>query len=322
MRYKLSEIAKELGLEFSGRDIEVDGVEDISLAQPSHISFFSDKKYIDALSTTKAGAVLIEQEYAHLLPSTSEAIITPEPYLMLAYLSKLFSHNLSAKLYPPTVGSGCDISSDIKCGKDVVIEDDVTILAGCYLGDGVVIKKGTLLHANVTIYHGCEIGEECIIHSGAVIGSDGYGFAHTKSGEHIKIYQNGNVVVEDRVEIGANSTIDRGAISSTYIRSGTKLDNLIHIAHNCDIGANTLCAAQVGIAGSTKLGRNVVMGGQSGSAGHIEIGDFVTVAANGGVTKSLPAGFNVYAGFPAIDIKLWRKMNATMMRLVKSRLKK
>ena len=319
MNYKLSVIAKELGVEFNGKDIKIEGIESINKASSSHLSFFTDKKYIDTLGSTKAGAVLIQEEFASLLPSSTIALITPEPYLALAYASKLFAHKISAQTYPPNIGKDCDIASDVKCGANVTIKDGVTILSGCYIGDDVTIDANTLIHANVTIYHGCKVGKECIIHSGSVIGSDGYGFAHTKLGEHIKIYQNGNVVIEDRVEIGANCTIDRGAISDTYIREGTKLDNLIHIAHNCDIGSHTLCAAQVGIAGSTKLGRNVVMGGQSGAAGHIQIGDFVTIAANSGVTKSLPSGNKTYAGFPAMDIRLWKRMHAVLMRMVKKR---
>jgi len=319
MNYKLSFIAKELGLDFEGDDIEIDGIESIDEASSSNLSFFNDKKYIDTLNSTKAGAVLIQEEFASLLPKDTIALITPEPYLALAKASKLFAHKISAKTYEPIVGKGCDIASDVRCGKDVVIKDGAVVMSGCYLGDGVVVGEDSIIHANVSIYHGCKVGKECIIHSGCVIGSDGYGFAHTKLGEHIKIYQNGNVVIEDRVEIGANCTIDRGAISDTYIREGTKLDNLIHIAHNCDIGSHTLCAAQVGIAGSTKLGRNVVMGGQSGAAGHIQIGDFVTIAASSGVTKSLPSGNKTYAGFPAMDIRLWKRMHAVLMRLVKNK---
>jgi len=204
----------------------------------------------------------------------------------------------------------------VRFGKNVTLGDNVTILAGCYIGDNVTVGSGTLLHPNVTLYHHTEIGTECIIHSGTVIGCDGYGFAHTKMGEHVKIYQNGNAIVEDDVEIGANCTIDRAVFGTTYIRKGTKLDNLIQIAHNCDVGEHTLCAAQVGLAGSTTLGRNVVMGGQSGTAGHLEVGAFATIAGKGGVTKSLEGG-KTYAGFPAIDHKMWLRMQAKMAGLLK-----
>jgi UDP-3-O-[3-hydroxymyristoyl] glucosamine N-acyltransferase len=191
-------------------------------------------------------------------------------------------------------------------------------MAGAYIGDFSTVGSNTIIYPSATIYHHTQIGENCIIHAGAVIGSDGYGFAHTKTGEHIKIYQNGNTIIEDDVEIGANSTIDRAVFGSTYIRRGTKLDNLVQIGHNCDIGEHTLMAGQAGIAGSTSMGRNVVMGGQSGTAGHLHIGDFATVAGKGGVTKSLKGG-EVYAGFPAIRHSVWLKLQAKISRLVKKR---
>jgi UDP-3-O-[3-hydroxymyristoyl] glucosamine N-acyltransferase len=200
----------------------------------------------------------------------------------------------------------------------VTLGDNVIIMAGCYLGDNVTVGSGSLLHPNVTLYHHTKIGSECLIHSGTVIGCDGYGFAHTKRGEHVKIYQNGNVIVEDNVEIGANCAIDRAVFGSTYIRKGTKLDNLIQIAHNCDVGEHSLCAAQVGLAGSTTLGRNVVMGGQSATAGHLKVGDFATIAGKGGVTKSLEGG-KTYAGFPAIDHKMWLRMQAVISGLLKGK---
>ncbi|MEF3191553.1 MAG: UDP-3-O-(3-hydroxymyristoyl)glucosamine N-acyltransferase, partial [Campylobacterales bacterium] len=169
---------------------------------------------------------------------------------------------------------------------------------------------------NVVVYRDCVIGNRCIIHAGTVIGSDGYGFAHTRSGEHVKIYQNGNVVVEDDVEIGANCTVDRAVFGSTIIRRGTKIDNLVQIGHNCDIGEYVLMAAQVGISGSTTLGRNVVMGGQSATAGHLTIGPFATIAARGGVTKSL-SGHKTYAGFPIMEHRLWLSLQALLARMVK-----
>jgi len=318
MSYNISYIAKELGLSYSGEDIVIDAIATLDKAKANELTFLSDKKYISSLSECKAGAILIASEYVDMLPSSTIALVTDEPYLALAYASKLFAHKISAQTYPPNIGKDCDIASDVKFGSNVTIKDGVTILSGCYIGDNVTIDKDTLIHPNVTIYHGCQIGKECILHSGCVIGSDGYGFAHTKLGEHIKIYQNGTVIIEDRVEIGANCTIDRGAIEPTYIREGAKLDNMVHIAHNCDIGSHTLCAAQVGIAGSSKLGRNVVMGGHSAVSGHIEIGDFVTIAGMSGATKNL-ASHQTYAGFPAIEIRLWKRMHAVLMRMVKGR---
>jgi UDP-3-O-[3-hydroxymyristoyl] glucosamine N-acyltransferase len=192
----------------------------------------------------------------------------------------------------------------------------VTILAGCYLGDNVTVGSDTLLHPNVTLYHGTQLGERCIIHSGTVIGGDGYGFAHTRTGEHVKIYQNGNAVIEDDVEIGANCTVDRAVFGTTYVRRGTKIDNLIQIAHNCDVGEHCLFASQVGLSGSTTLGRNVVMGGQSATTGHLTIGDFSTLAGRCVATKSLEGG-KTYGGFPAIEHRLWLRLQAKISGLVK-----
>jgi len=316
--YKLSLIAKELDLDFQGEDIDIDGIHTLSEATPSQLSFFNDKKYADQLMFTKAGAVLIDQEHAKLLPKETIALITDEAYLKLALASRLFAPHLSTQSESPEQGESCDIDDSVRFGRGVVIGNGVTLMAGCYIGDNVTIGDNTLLHPNVTLYHGTKVGSGCIIHSGTVIGCDGYGFAHTKQGEHVKIYQNGNVVIEDEVEIGANCTIDRAVFGSTLIKRGTKMDNLIQVAHNCEIGEHTLMAAQVGLAGSTTLGRNVVMGGQSATAGHLEVGAFATIAGKGGVTKSLEGG-KTYAGFPAIEIRLWRRVQAVLMRLAKSK---
>ena len=315
---KLTQICQEINLELLGKDIDIIGLHTLTQASPSQISFFNDKKYINQLPTTKAGAVLIAKEYADLLPSSTIALVTDEAYLKLALISKFFAHKIETKGGHPSMGEGCDIDKRVRFGKDVTLGDNVTVMAGAYIGDSVTIGSNTLIYPNVTVYHHSKIGSNCIIHSGTVIGSDGYGFAHTKTGEHVKIYQNGNAVIEDDVEIGANCVVDRAVFGTTYVRKGTKLDNLIQIAHNCDVGEHSLMASQVGLAGSTTTGRNLVMGGQSGSAGHLHIGDFVTIAGKGGVTKSLVGG-KTYAGFPAIEHKLWLKIQAKISSLLKKK---
>jgi UDP-3-O-[3-hydroxymyristoyl] glucosamine N-acyltransferase len=316
MTYTLSQITESLSLTYTGNDIDINGIHTLSEALPNQLSFFNAEKYKDQLPNTKAAAVLIEEQYADLLPNSTIALITDEPYLKLALASKFFAHKLESKGGHPTMGENCDIDKRVRFGKNVTLGDNVTILAGCYVGDEVSIGSDTLLHPNVTLYHGTQLGSRGIIHSGTVIGCDGYGFAHTRSGEHVKIYQNGMVLIEDDVEIGSNCTVDRAVFGTTYIRKGTKFDNLIHIGHNCDVGEHTLFASQVGLSGSTILGRNVVMGGQSGAAGHLEIGAFTTIAARGGVTKSLEGG-RTYAGFPAIDHKMWLKIQAKIAGLIK-----
>jgi UDP-3-O-[3-hydroxymyristoyl] glucosamine N-acyltransferase len=318
MTYTLSQIADVLDLEFNGQDIEIDGIHTLSEATSTQLSFFNDKKYLSQLPTTKAAAVLIDEANASFLPEGTVALITDEAYLKLAEASRFFAHEISTRTETPWMAESCQVDPSVRFGVNVVLGENVIIMAGCYVGDDVVIGDNTLLHPNVTLYHGTKMGSDCIIHSGTVIGCDGYGFAHTRQGEHVKIYQNGHVIIEDHVEIGANCTVDRAVFGATIIRKGTKLDNLIQIAHNCDIGEHTLMAAQVGLAGSSTLGRNVVMGGQSATAGHLEIGAFATIAGKGGVTKSLEGG-KTYAGFPAIEIRLWRRVQAALMRLAKSK---
>ncbi len=318
MTYKLSQITQEIDLAFTADDVDISGIHTLSEATSTQLSFFTDSKYASQLPETKAAAVFIDEKHADLLPSGTIALITDEAYLKLALASKFFAHKLVTNGTDPAMGEGCDIDQYVRFGDNVTLGDNVTIMAGCYVGDNVVVGSNTLLYPNVTLYHGSKVGERCIIHAGTVIGCDGYGFAHTKLGEHVKIYQNGNVIVEDDVEIGANCAIDRAVFGTTYIRKGTKLDNLIQIAHNCDVGEHTLCAAQVGLAGSTTLGRNVVMGGQSATAGHLEVGAFATIAGKGGVTKSLEGG-KTYAGFPAIDHKMWLRTQAKIAGLLKGK---
>lgn len=316
MTYTLSQITQALDLTFDSQDIEITGIHTLSNASSSELSFFTDKKYLAQLPTTKAGAVLIDAKYAELLPSTTIAVITDEAYLKLAFSSKFFVHKITTQSQEPIMGKNCDIDASVRFGVGVILGNNITILAGSYIGDNVNIGSNTLIYPHVSIYHHTQIGQNCIIHSGTVIGCDGYGFAHTKMGEHIKIYQNGIAILEDDVEIGANCSIDRAVFGETILRKGTKLDNLIQIAHNCDIGEHTLLAAQVGLAGSSNLGRNVVMGGQSATAGHLEIGAFTTIAGKGGVTKSLK-GNTTYAGFPAMEHKRWLKIQAKISGLLR-----
>ncbi|RUM46124.1 MAG: UDP-3-O-(3-hydroxymyristoyl)glucosamine N-acyltransferase [Hydrogenimonas sp.] len=316
---RLRELASELGINFSGEDREICGIGTLKGATSNQITFLDNPKYLKDLAVTKAAAVLVAPKYANNVPEGTIALIDDEPYLKLALVSRLFAPKpMREEGAEPQIGQACEIGANVTFGKDVVIGDRVTIMPGCYIGDGVEIGDDTLIYPNVTIYHECHIGKKCTIHSGTVIGSDGYGFAHTKDGQHIKFYQLGNVIIEDDVEIGANCTIDRGALESTIIKEGVKIDNLVHIAHNCEIGEYSLITGQVGLSGSTKLGRNVVMGGQSATAGHLEIGPFATIAARGGVTKSIPGG-KVYAGFPLMEHKKWLKLQAILSRLLEKK---
>ncbi|MFN3875386.1 MAG: UDP-3-O-(3-hydroxymyristoyl)glucosamine N-acyltransferase, partial [Flavobacteriales bacterium] len=198
------------------------------------------------------------------------------------------------------IGTFCHV------GDDAVLEDGVKIFPGCMIGDGVRIGKGTVLHAGVKVYARCVIGANCLLHSGAVIGADGFGFNTDEQGRYVKMPQIGNVEIEDGVEIGANTTIDRATMGSTVIRTGVKLDNLIQVGHNVEIGAHTVIAAQTGIAGSSKVGAHCMIGGQVGIAGHLTIGDRVRIAAQSGIGESIPDGATVQ-GSPAFAIGPYKR---------------
>ncbi len=316
---RLSELAEAIGIDFSGEECEISGLGTLKGAKRNELSFLDNPKYIKDLATTEAAAVLVSPKYADAVPEGTAALVDEEPYLKLALASAFFAPvPMKRSGAKPLIGEGSEIAENVAFGKDVVVGRGVTIMPGCYIGDEVRIDDDTLLYPNVTLYNRTIIGKRCIIHAGTVIGSDGYGFAHTKEGKHVKLHQLGNVVIEDDVEIGANCAIDRGTLDATVIKEGAKLDNLVHVAHNCEIGEHSLITGQVGLSGSTKLGRNVVMGGQSGTAGHLEIGPFATIAARGGVTKSIEGG-KVYAGFPLMEHKRWLKLNALLSRLLEKK---
>ena len=238
-------------------------------------------------------------------------MITQSPHLSFAFLSKLFAKPLisTAKEKVQNIAKSARIMLNVYIGDNVNIGENVIIMAGAYIGDNVSIGDESIIHPNVVIYNDTKIGKKCHLLANCVIGSDGFGYAHNKNGEHYKIYHNGNVVLEDFVEVGACTTIDRAVFDSTIIKAGTKVDNLVQIGHNCNIGQNCIIVAQTGISGSSELGRNVIMGGQSATSGHLKIGDFSTIAARGGVSKNLEGG-RVYGGFPIMLQKDWLKLQA------------
>ena len=316
---RLSELAESIGVEYSGEDRHIGGLATLKKATREELSFLDNPKYLKDLENTEAAAVLVSPKFADLVPEGTIPLVDEEPYLKLAMASAFFAPPpMKSEGAEPAIGEGSEIAPGVNFGKDVKVGRGVTIMPGCYIGDDTVIGDGTLIYPNVTLYSRTVIGKGCIIHAGTVIGSDGYGFAHTKDGRHVKLYQLGNVVIEDDVEIGANCAIDRGTLDSTLIKEGAKLDNLVHVAHNCEVGEYSLITGQVGLSGSTKLGRNVVMGGQSGTAGHLEIGPFATIAARGGVTKSIE-GSKTYAGFPLMEHKKWLRLNAMLSRLLEKK---
>jgi UDP-3-O-[3-hydroxymyristoyl] glucosamine N-acyltransferase len=315
---KLSAILKELTIDQSFKnDPEISGISTLLEATGSHLSYAINDKHLNALRNTRAAAVLVPEQLREAVGGDTLAIVTSNPELSMAEASRLFRMDFalpkagSQKVDPTAV-----IFPNVSLGTNVSIGRNTRIMPGAYLGDHVVVGDDTIIHPNCIIYHHCHIGSRCIIHGNTVVGSDGFGYAHTKTGEHVKIEQLGNVIIEDDVEVGSNSSIDRATFASTIIRKGTKIDNLVHISHNVVVGENSIIAGQSGIAGSTTLGRNVVLAAQTGVTGHIKLADFTTVAARGGVTKNTESG-KTYAGFPLMEHKAWLRFQAKLARLVK-----
>ncbi len=313
----LQEIALFLGCEGVASSLEITGMNTLSDASAGEISFLSDSKYEKELSTTKASAVILPHSKAHLLPEGVIALVSEEPYMSVALLSKQFAKPIVSSEISPIIGEGTKLYPSAHIENGAKIGSNCTIMSGVYVGAEAVIGDDVHLYPNVTIYRDCEIGNRVTIHAGTVIGSDGFGYAHTKMGEHVKLYQNGNVVIEDDVEIGANTTIDCAVFGSTVIKKGAKIDNLVQIGHNCIVGEHSILVSQTGLAGSSTLGRNVVMGGQSATAGHLTIAPFTTLAARSGVTKSI-VNKGVYSGFPLMEHKLWLKLQAKLGKMLES----
>ena len=315
---KLNALMEKLGLEKFDTDMDVTALNTLGDADATQVSFLDNPRYLEAVESTHAAAVFIKEEFAASLPSGVKAIVTDEPYLKMAQLSKIFARPLVSDTYiDAIVGDDTLIQERAHISSNVRIGEGVRILAGAFIGENVRIGSGSIIHPNVTIYNDTIIGENVMINAGAVIGSDGFGFAHTSTGEHVKIYHSGHVRIEDDVEVGANATVDRAVFGQTIIKTGAKIDNLVQVGHNCEIGEHSIIVAQVGLSGSSKLGRNVVMGGQSATSGHLEIGAFATIAARGGVTKSIEGNGKTYAGFPLMDHREWMKLQVKIARLLK-----
>jgi len=318
--HSAAELASRLGARLEGSpDVVLRGVAPLGAARPDELSFLASPKYLAEARATRAGAVLAAPG-SDLGPRT--VLVVDDPYLALAAALEIFHPAVRprAGVSPDAaIGAGCSLGADVAVlagavvGEGSRLGDGVVVMPGAVVGAGVEIGARSTIHPNVTIYDRCVIGCDVIIHAGAVIGSDGFGFA--REGErHHKIPQVGNVVIEDDVEIGANVTIDRATFGSTIVGRGTKIDNLVQIGHNVQVGENSILVAQVGISGSTRLGKRVVFAGQSGAVGHIEIGDGAVVGAKSAVTRDLPAGAFV-VGHPAIDAGIWKRAVAVFERL-------
>ena len=314
---KLFDIASKLDINIS-TDIQIDGLNTLKDASQNEVSFLENKKYISDLKTTQAGAVFVTNEFKDLVPTNTIALVCDTPYLSLAITSKLFAPKLVQNSGAvASIGKETNIMDNVHIGYDTNIGSNCTIMSGAFIGDNVTIGDNCIIYPNVTIYRDCVLGDDVIIHAGTVIGSDGFGFANTKDGKYIKIYQNGNVQIGSDVEIGSNTTIDRAAFKSTIIGDGVRIDNLVHIAHNCKIGRGSIITGQCGFAGSSILNEYVIVGAQSGVAGHLEIAPFTTISAKSGVTKSINEPKKQWAGFPLMEHRSWLKLQGRINKLLK-----
>lgn len=318
--YRLSEIVAQLGGTLQGNDITVQGVRPLASATSEFIGFLSNPKYRSEVHDSHAGAVIVHPKMAEAFPDRN-LIIADDPYLYFAKVARLFSPitPASGKRHPSAViessavvPESCEIGAHVYIGENTVLGERCRILSGSVIEHNCTIGNDTVLHPNVTIYHGCTLGQRVEIHSGSVIGADGFGLAFTGH-DWFKIPQTGAVTLCDDVEIGANSNIDRGAMTDTVVGKGSKIDNQVQIGHNCQIGEHTVIAACTGISGSTKIGSYCIIGGAAMFVGHIEIADRTTIGGGTAVTHSIKEAGHYATCYPMQTHKEWAR-NAVHIR--------
>jgi UDP-3-O-[3-hydroxymyristoyl] glucosamine N-acyltransferase len=317
MRFTAQIIADFLKGDVEGdNSVEVTNISKIEEGEEGTLCFLANPKYESYLYTTNASIILVSKNLKLHKPVKSTLIRVEDPYIGFASLLELYQSSkpeltgidkLSSIHETSKIGENVYIGTFTVISKNVKIGNNVKIYPQVFVGDNVIIDDNTIIHPGVRIYADSKIGKDCIIHSGAVIGSDGFGFAPQAEDEHKKLNHIGNVIIEDFVEIGSNTTIDRATMGSTIIRKGAKLDNLIQIAHNCEIGERTFMAAQTGLSGSTKIGKKCLVGGQVGFAGHLTIADEVKVGAQSGIQSNITGIGAIIQGTPAINITNFQK---------------
>ena len=312
MQFPASQIALIINGKAEGDpDVTVNSFGKIEEALPGQVVFLSNPKYEEYLYSTKASVVIINEGYQLKKPVTTTLIRVSDPYSAFATLlskyQEIVQQQLTGIQQPSYIAKTASHGDNVFIGafaylsENVKVGNSAKIFPSVFLGDNVTIGDNTIIHPGVKIYHDCVIGNHVTIHAGTVIGSDGFGFAPQTDGSFQKIPQIGNVIIEDHVEIGANTAIDRATIGSTIIKRGVKLDNLIQIAHNVEVGSFTVIAAQAGISGSTKIGKGVMIGGQAGLAGHLQLADGSKINAQAGLGKSLKIPGTAVTGSPAYD---------------------
>ncbi|WP_215782567.1 UDP-3-O-(3-hydroxymyristoyl)glucosamine N-acyltransferase [Paludibacterium sp. B53371] len=321
MSYTLSQIVERLGGELRGQDLAVTRVAPLEEAGPAELSFITHAKYRKQLESSAAGAIIISPRILEAVPVDRPVIVTPDPYLFFAKVATLFHPPKAAMagIHPSAViGEACriaasaEIREQVSIGARVTIGERCRLMPGVVVGDDCVLGDDVVLYPNVTVYHQCLIGNRVAIHSGTVVGGDGFGLAWTGQ-DWFKIPQTGRVIIEDDVEVGANTTIDRGALADTVIRRGAKIDNLVQIAHNVQIGEYTAIAGCVGIAGSTRIGAYCTVGGAAMFVGHIEIADRTHIGGGTLVSKSIRQADNYASSYPLSTMKDWLS-NAVHLR--------
>lgn len=324
MELRVRDIADRLSGVVAGDDqVAISGINSLDKASHGDISFFFDARYKDSLKKSEASALIVSEKVETFKGSQ---VIVPNPRLAYARLVAIFAPPLNK--FPGVsndavisgtalLGKNLSIYPTVYVGENAVISDNAILYPGVFIGDNVKIGKGTVLYPNVTVMHDCVLGNEVIIHPGSVVGSDGFGYVQDGS-VHVKIPQIGIVVIDDNVEIGSNTTIDRAAMGKTWIQQGVKIDNFVQIAHNVVIGENSIIVAQTGISGSTKIGREVIMSGRVGISDHLNIGDKAILGPGSGVTKSVPPG-QIVTGYPAIPHRTWLKSSGIIPRLPQMR---
>ena len=304
-------------------EIKLSGFAKIEVASEGHLTFIANPKYSHCLESTKASAVLVSKEFEHANPNGVTLIRVEDPYATLAQILRVVQSMLPKKKgieQPCFIAEGVEIPEDAYIGacsyigKGAVVGKGAQIYPQVYIGEDVSVGDGCTLYAGVKVYNGCRIGNRCILHSGVVIGGDGFGFAPSPEGVYEKLPQTGVVVIEDDVEIGANTTVDRATFGCTKIGQGTKLDNLVMVAHNVEIGRNNVFAAQTGVAGSTKIGDSNRIGGQVGFAGHIVVGSNNEIGAQSGIPGNVGDNCRLM-GYPAVDARVFARNLVYVNRL-------
>ena len=331
MEFTASTIAGFLKGEIEGNpETLVNTVAKIEEGHSGALSFLANPKYEHYIYTTKSSIVLVNKSFVPSSKIEATLIKVENAYESFAMLLRLVDQSRPRKkgIHPTAVieetskiGAEVYIGPYAYIGEDCVIEDGCSVYPHVYIGDKTRVGANCIIYPGVTIYHECILGKNCIIHAGSVIGSDGFGFAPQSDNEFMKIPQLGNVVLEDLVEIGANVAIDRATMGSTIIRKGVKLDNLIQIGHNVEVGENTVMAGQTGVAGSTKVGKNCMFGGQVGLSGHIKIADGTRIGAQGGIAGDVKEENTTIIGSPAIEFRQFLKSSVIFRKLPEMKVK-